>query len=324
MSSGSTPEMSVVIVTPDRYETIRKTMRHLRAQTVKDRLEIVIVAPSAEKLGLDVSDLKDFLQFRVVEVGAFRSTAEARAAGIRQASASVVVFGEDHSFPAPGWAEALIKAHRQPWAAVGPVEINDNPDSLISWADILLNSARWLEPAEATVIDDLPWRNSAYKRALLLDYGSELANLLEAESFLHQDLQDRGYQLYLEPAAKTYHLNFGTISSLVREQFHGGRLFAALRMRRWSMLRRLLYIGGAPLIPLVRLWRILRELRRPGRPHDLLPRILPALMLGLVASAIGELGGYVFGSGNASQQICKLEFHRPETLTVDDRQEEVS
>ena len=46
--SGSSPQMSVVIVTPDSYETIRKTVEHLRAQTVKDRLEIVIVAPSAE------------------------------------------------------------------------------------------------------------------------------------------------------------------------------------------------------------------------------------------------------------------------------------
>ena len=40
---GSAPEMSVVIVTPDGYETIRRTVEHLRAQTVKDRLELVIV-----------------------------------------------------------------------------------------------------------------------------------------------------------------------------------------------------------------------------------------------------------------------------------------
>ena len=50
--SGGSPEMSVVIVTPDRYETIRKTMDHLRVQTARHRLEIVIVAPSAARLAL--------------------------------------------------------------------------------------------------------------------------------------------------------------------------------------------------------------------------------------------------------------------------------
>src|SRR6266542_1885378 len=107
--SVNSPEMSVVIVTPDRYETIRKTVEHLRAQTVKDRLELVIVAPSAAQLALDDSALNDFFQFRVVEVGEISSIARAHAAGIRQASAPVVVLSEDHSFPEPGWAEALIE-----------------------------------------------------------------------------------------------------------------------------------------------------------------------------------------------------------------------
>jgi hypothetical protein len=47
MSNGSLPEMSVVVLTPDCYETVRKTIRHLRAQNVRGCLEIVLVAPSA-------------------------------------------------------------------------------------------------------------------------------------------------------------------------------------------------------------------------------------------------------------------------------------
>src|SRR5215831_3174664 len=132
---GSAPEMSVVIVTPDGYETIRRTVEHLRAQTVKDRLELVIVAPSAEQLAVSDSLVNDFFHVRVVAVGEVTSIARAHAAGIRQASAPVVVLAEDHSFPAAGWAEALIERHRQPWAVVGPVVRNANPDSLMSWAD---------------------------------------------------------------------------------------------------------------------------------------------------------------------------------------------
>jgi hypothetical protein len=244
-------------------------VEHLQAQTVKDRLEVVIVAPLADKLDLDASELQGFLQCRVVEVGEMGSTAKAMAAGVRQASALIVAFLEDHSYPDPGWAEALIRAHRQPWAAVGPEIRNANPESLISRADLFLNSSRWMEPAEAGVVGDLQGRNAAYKRALLLEYGAEL-----------------------------------------REQFYVAWLVSSSRARYWSLLRRVLYIGGSPLIPPLRLWRILRDVGGPGRPCRLLLRTLPIVVIGLVAAMVGEVVGHTFGMGHASQRVGLLEFHR--------------
>ncbi len=308
--SSSSPELSVVIVTPDCYETIRKTVRHLRAQTVTGRLELVIVAPSAEQLGLDDRELKEFLQFRVVEVGAVESIARAYAAGIRQASAPVVVLSEDHSFPEPGWAEALIERHREPWAVVGPVVRNANPDGLISWADFLLGYGAWLDPTPAGEIDHLPGHNSSYKRAILLDYDPELEDLLGAEYVLHWDLTRKGHRFYLEAAAKTAHVNFGRFRPWILYLVHAGRVFAAARARRWPLRRRILYAGGAPLIPLVRLWRIRSDLRRPGRPSHLWPRVVPALLVGLTVDAMGQALGYALGAGNASQKLSYFEFHR--------------
>ncbi|MGH7963364.1 MAG: glycosyltransferase family 2 protein, partial [Candidatus Binatia bacterium] len=283
---NAAPEMSVIVITPDNYETIRKIIKRLRAQNVKSRLEVVLVAPSADGLGVDAAELNGFSQVRMVEVGAMTSTARARAAGVRQASAPVVAFVEDHAYPANGWAEALIAAHQQPWAAVGPVMANANPHSLISWANFLIEYGQWLDPAPAGTAEHLPGHNGSYKRVMLLDYGPELEAILAAESVLQWDLRAKGYQLYLEPAAKTYHQNFSSAFSWIPLRFHGGRLFAASRARGWSPLRRLFYAGGAPLIPLVRLWRIVRELRRPGRQHHLLPRVLPALVAGLAVDGV--------------------------------------
>jgi hypothetical protein len=306
--------MSVVIVTPDSYETIRKTVEHLRAQTVRDRLEVVIVAPSAGQATPAGTELDDFFRFRIVAVGQIESIARAHAAGIRQASAPVIVLSEDHSFPEPGWADALIEAHRQPWAAVGPVVRNANPDSLISWADFLLGYATWLDPAPAGEISQLPGHNSSYKRAILLDYDHELEAMLEAECVLHWDLRAKGHRLYLEAAAKTAHLNFAQIAPWIPYLVHAARVFAVARARQWSLLRRLLYVAGAPLIPLVRLWRIRAEIRRPGRPSDLWPRVLPALVLGLTLDAVGQMIGYAAGAGNASRKLSHFEFHRDRYL----------
>jgi GT2 family glycosyltransferase len=266
--------------------------------------------------------LKDFFQFRVVEVDKIRSIAQANAAGIRQASAPVVAFVEEHSYPDPSWAEALIEAHRQPWAAVGPVVRNANPGSLVSWADFLIAYGPWMDPSPTGVVDFLPGHNSSYKRTILLDYGPELEAMLESESVLHWDLQAKGYQLYLEPAAKISHLNFGLLSSWIPAQFHNGRLFAATRARRWSPLQRLFYTGGAPLIPVVRFRRALQQLRRSDRRRNLPPGVLLTLILGLVVSAVGEMMGYALGAGDAKQKLSNFEFHRIRHLREQDRQNE--
>jgi hypothetical protein len=275
----------------------------------------VIVAPSAKTLDLEESDVKDFCQFRVIEFGAFKSTVRARAAGIRHTAAPLVAFAEDHSHPDPRWAEALIEAHRQPWAAVGPVLLNGSPKSLVSWANVFLAFSRYMETARAGVIDDLPGRNSCYKRQVLVDYGDNLETMLEMETILHRDLRSRGYQLYLEPAAKTCHHNYIRLTHFMKEQFWVGRVFAGILARNWSIPKRLLYTGAGPtVIPLLRLYRVLRAGCQQGKPHHLLLRALPAVVMGLLAGSAGETLGYALGVGNASDRVGVLEFHKNEGL----------
>src|ERR1044072_6387213 len=104
MPASTQPEMSVVVVPPDAYATVRKSIQHLRAQQNPNQLEIILVAPSAAHVAIDETELKDFNRFSIVEVGDMSSTARARVAGVHAASAEIVAFVEDHPFPAPGWA----------------------------------------------------------------------------------------------------------------------------------------------------------------------------------------------------------------------------
>lgn len=306
--------MSMVIITPDRFDTIGRAIAHLRAQSVRDQLEVVIVAPSVDSLEVDDQALGPFHSFQIVEVGHLGSVGEANAAGVRRARAPVVAFVEEHSYPQPGWAEALISEHRQPWAAVGPVVSNANGDSLVAWADFLIAYGPWMDPSHSGIRDLLPGHNSSYKRALLLDYGPDLEGMLESEAVLHSDLRTRGHELYLEPAARITHLNFERLPVWTRAQYYTGRAFATARSERWSLPRRLLYAAAGPLIPLVRLCRILSQLRGSGRPSLPFPAVLPALLYGLAISAIGEIAGYALGAGVAVQRLRDLEFHRVQHL----------
>lgn len=306
----SSPAMSVVAITPDRYETIAAVLRHLHAQSAKHQLELVVVAPTVDVISLDAPDLQGFWGVAVVPVGPVRSTAAARRTGVRAAHAPVVAFVEDHALPQPGWAAALIAAHRQPWAAVGPAVGNANPESAVSWANLLIEYAPWLDPATAAVVEHLPGHNSSYKRAVLLEYADNLDTMLEAESILHWDLCRRGHQLYLEPAARTLHMNYSRVADSIRLRLHGGRVFAAARARNWPLARRLAYTGAVPLIPFVRLRRILAQ-TRPQRCSATVPRRAIPVLLGLLfCDALGELAGYLLGAGRTAERTGEFEFHR--------------
>jgi hypothetical protein len=307
-----------VIVTPDRYETIGKTIGLLREQKVLDQLELVIVAPSRDIVDGHESELEGFRRTRVVEIGRVGSVAQANAAGAREASSPVVAFIEGHAYPEPGWAEALIRAHRQPCAVVGPVVSNANPQSLISRTEMLIGYGPWMDPAPGGTVAHLPGHNSSYKRDILLSYGEDLEILLAAETVMHWDLKAGGYKLCLEPSARISHLNASRFSSTLRERLNSGRLFAAVRARDWSPLRRAIYVGGAPLIPLVRFPRIVGQLRRSGGLEGWSPGMLALVLLELGVSAWGEALGYLLGRGRAQEKALDLQFHRERHINARD------
>jgi glycosyl transferase family 2 len=304
---GGDPELSVILVT-DGLDLARETLAHLRAQTVSSGIELILVTPSGS-IDKEVRDgLDGFHSVKLIDSDSRASTAAARAAGVAAARAQVVAMAETHCFPLPDWAEVLIAAHQGPWAAVGPEIHNDNPQRPGSWGNLFVDYAAWIAPATEGPAEDLPGHNSSYKRSLLLEYGSELGRLFESESILHWDLRSRGHRLYMETRAKVRHRNMTQPIPALVEHFHAGRCFGALRARNWHPVRRALYVAASPLIPLIRLRRIVREVRRKN--DDILPGALPMMIVSLLAHAAGELTGYATGTGEGARGMSKYELDK--------------
>ena len=322
MTATSPLELSVIVVTPDCYASISNAIRHVLAQAVRDRIELVIVAPRRETLELVESDLEAFHSWQVVEIGKIDSGGQMVAAGVRAANAPVVVYVEEHSFPEPGWAQALIDAHRAGWSAVGPAVSNANPDTRTSWAALFLEFGTWARPATAGECTLLPSHQTSYKRSILLSYGPQLDDLMEAETTLHAILIADGHRLYFEPAAVTRHVNVSKVSELTAIEYHNYRMFAANRARhgRWRLSRRALYVVGGPLLPLVRSYRVLRQLRHTGVLRERGAGIVIPLAMGVLASSAGELMGYVFGAGASAQNRLTFELERLRHVTNSDRE----
>ena len=309
MKEEGAPALSVVLATAGQFASIRATFRHLQRQTIAQLLEIIILAPRTDDFGLEPTASADFYNVQLVPLGRVLPVADANAEGVRRASAPIVVFAEDHAFPDPEWAAALVARHREDWAAVGPVVRNANPQSAISWADYLMSYGPWHPHQPGGPAKMLPGHNSSYKRTVLLALGDDLASALRAESVLHETLRKRGERLYLENLARIAHLNFGHAAVFFRIQFLNGRQFGGCRGEVWPISRRALYAAAFPLIALVRFFRILRlGVRLPVCPSRL--RIGLSLILGLFIDAAGQAVGYLCGTGSSGERLTQYEYDR--------------
>jgi hypothetical protein len=303
------PALSVILPTTDDFSTVRLTVKALREQTARSRIELVIVSP-VEDPGVITDEVVGFARVTIVNAGPLEMSNVARVAGIRAASAPIVALAEDHSFPDPDWADALIAAHEAGWAVVGPAVVNANPRSMVSWSNLLLEYSPWLEGTARGTMDDLPGHNSAYRRDLLLAFGDRLEELFEVEAVIQRELRGAGHRMLLEPAARTNHLNFSKVSSSLKLRFHAGRSFAGHRTMGWSAAKRIAYIAGAPLIPVIRFRRILGLLQHSKTYSRLLPRVIPMLCVALAVDGFGELVGYISGPGDAPRALGAIEFDR--------------
>ncbi|HEU5039414.1 MAG TPA: glycosyltransferase family A protein [Gemmatimonadales bacterium] len=306
----TTPALTVILAT-DRFDTIRKVVDHLRRQTVRHLIELIILAPDRATLELDPAAVDGFAAVQVLEVGSVERFAPARAAGVRAASAPVVVIGETHTYPHPDWAEALIAAHTGPWGLVAPGFGNANPEGALSWAIFLLDYGRWIAGQPAFETDLGPIHNGAYKRDVLLELGPRLETALAHGDELTLHFHSRGHRSYFEPAARIDHLNVVRAVPWLRERFLGGRLIGAQRSTRWSWPRRLLYAAAAPLIPVVILRRLWPGIARARRVHRLPPATLPAIMAGAAVAAVGEAVGYLGGVNRGAElEMNEYELHK--------------
>ena len=313
------PALTVALLTPNDFSAIQRTVSLIAAQDVAPAIELLILAPDPHSLQLQQNVVRDFHSVRVVKTGFSIGSGAARASAIREASAPVVAFGEDHCFPDAGWAAALLNAHKGPWTAVGPVMRNANPASLASWAGFLMGYGPWLAPGLSRERDHLPGHNTSYKREALLQLNGDLAALMEAETLLQWRLRAEGHRLYQESRACVAHTNFERWRTLLYVSFHAGRVFAATRSLDWSLARRWAFALATPLVPAVRLLRHLGQAASAGLPKGLIARVAPALVLSLLVDAAGQCLGCLAGAGNSRRTLVDWEFYRNEPRRPADR-----
>jgi hypothetical protein len=297
------------------FASIARTVRHLAAQTASGDVELVVVTTPERAAEVDVDKLEQMGGWQIVTIPRFETAAQGWAAGFRRARSPLAVLCEDHSFPEPGWAEALISEHTGEWAAVAPIMNNGNPATNISWANFLLCFLNWYRPEQSGQVPGGPGHNTCYRLSAIAPYLDSLEVWFNPEAVLHLDMQSRGLKIFQSGLAATHHVNISLAGSFLAHSFCGGRLFGGSRAAHWPRAKAWAYACAFPLVPLIRLRRIGAHLRTPERRRDAhFYRALPWIMAGLICHAAGEAAGYVMGAGDVMAKYMSFETRRRDHL----------
>jgi hypothetical protein len=264
-------------------------------------------APEAQVVVADWTDEATRAQVRErwprVEVLSFdrpMAIPELRAAGIAIARAPYVAVIEDHCVVHRDWSRAIVAAHRAGHPVVGG-PVRNAAGRLRDWAAFFVEYADFMEPFEAGEVPGLTGMNVSYDRRAI----SSMQPLLDEgrwESWLHPHLAGEGFGFFAHPAIALDHEMRFDVGFFVSQRYHYARSHAGARNPELG-LRRLVYLGGSPLIVPLMYARIARAVL--ARPRHLLRFALasPLVVAYLTVWALGEAVGYALGGGRSLLKV---------------------
>jgi hypothetical protein len=296
--------LSVVVTIVDGGEALTRCLEALAAQADPPPLEVIVPwDPTVD--GIPVFADR-FPAFRFLSTGALAPTTDIRdetaqherfdrrrSSGLASATGDVVAILEDRGVPALDWAREVIAAHqRLPHAAIGGA-IENGVDETLAWAVFFCDFNRYQRPFLAGPREWISDVNVSYKRRALEATRQTWRDRYH-ETTVHWALRRMGETLYLTPAFGVAQMRPGlTLRGLIRERCVWGRLFAYTRAREVGPSRRLGYLLGSPLLP------VLLFVRHAGlqvRKRATLGRFVvaaPAIAVLLAAWSLGEAVGYL-------------------------------
>lgn len=312
--------LTAVLVMPRGFGELAGAIAHLRAQTRRDAIEIVLVHTPGRRGEIDPTRFDGFHGFRPVEIGALPTVAAGFVAAVAAASGDVVALVEDHVLLDPGWAAAVLAAHAHPCAAVAPCMSNGNPGTAMSWANFLISFGEAFGARPFGPVESGPGHNTSYKRAVLDAYRDDLLSLYQSERNFHYRLRQDGHAILYDPQARLAHLNISVGLQALRHAFLGGALFGIYRAGGMPGHEKAARTVIAPLVPPLRLWRLLRSLRADPAAMRAIPWPAWLLVPGLLAAhAGGEAAGYWRLVGDIEARYEYFELHRIECLLAGER-----
>lgn len=285
------PRLSVVVIVLEGPARLRSCLQGLRQQTPALPMEIIV--PWDGTHGECRQLQTEFPEALFARYEGRRTYAQLRALGVALATAPVVALTEDHCVADPGWAGAIVDAHRAPHAAIGGAVEKRAPDSALNWSFYLADYVRYSDPPEGAS-QHLTDCNVTYKKAAIEPF-REIWREEFHENTVHDALRRAGQSLWLSPRITVWqkrHLEWGPA---IWDRYAFGRLFGSTRVQGAGAVTRVKFLVSSAILPLLLLARVAGHVARTRRYTGPFLRALPLLALVSGVWAFGEFTGYLTG-----------------------------
>ncbi|NNF04641.1 MAG: glycosyltransferase, partial [Rhodothermales bacterium] len=287
--------LSVVVAATGMAEQLERCLDALARQTV--RPEVIVVS---NRSGNAPASSTDSPPVSFVSMDASTTVPRLRAEGIARASGDVVVLTEDNAVPDTGWCEEILRAHRAGHEVVGGPIDNEPTGRLADWAAYFYEYGRYMPPVPSGEADALPGNNVSYRRSDLLEIADHFEDGFY-EVFVHDELKRLGRTLRLHSTALVHHIGRYEAGTVLSACYHHARAYAGMRTRNRSAAVRLLFATGTVILPVLltaRIGRIVLSRQRYVGPFF---RSLVWLVPFTCSWALGELSGYLAGTGDSTR-----------------------
>ncbi len=292
------PELTIVIASVNGLDVLQPTLDALDALPERDGTEVIVV----ETVGGETREMLRQRKRPVVVIESARQPIpRLRYQGVVRARGRLVAILEDHARVGLGWAASLIEAHEGPWGAVGgPVE--NGKAGLVNWAVYFCEYASYMGPMIEGETSDLPGNNIAYKRPHLMRHAKEL-DQGKWESWINDRLRADGVPIASINSMVVHHIKTFRLGYFLTQRFHFARSYAGMRRGEQSWAKRLVYGFGSLVLPALLSVRVARTVVAKRRHLGRFLQVSPLVAFFLTVGAVGEMVGYLFGSGQSLDRV---------------------
>lgn len=284
--------ISVIVASYNSRRTLGDCLQSLQNQKTSRKFEVILVDSSADDTCDWVKHKFPFVQ--VIHAATRKFPGEARNIGIARARGEIIALIDADCQAAEDWIEQIAMAHEYPWPAIGGTIGNANPESYVGWAAYLCEFSQWMPGTKAGYHSDIAAANMSYKQAVIDAFGPFMTGGYCSDTHFHWRLAAGGQQLRFVPAIRVVHHNITKFESFIRHEYFHGQSFARMRLRfrRFSRLKRSLYVALSPLIPIKLLLKTASICFRNERYRTEFVKSAPLLVLGILSWSFGEFSVY--------------------------------
>jgi hypothetical protein len=211
--------------------------------------------------------------------------------GIELSRGRIVALTIAQMVPADDWIETMTSEHEQHDAVGGAIDPGARL-RLVDWAEYFCRYARDMRPFEANAHDELPGDNASYKRALL----ERVADSLRTgfwEPVAHPAMRKAGAELWHTPALLVRQGRSEGFAAFARQRLEHGRRYGHQRGEHFSLVRNVIGILAAPVVPFLMTARVLGHVQAKQRYRARVLAALPLIFALNVVWAVAEARGHL-------------------------------